>query len=153
MATEKRSKAPKFRDSEKKILLDNVERHYKLISGKFADTVTLKKKASCWVEITEKVNAQNVNFKRTVDQVKKKWEDMKGIARKKANAERATVGKTGNLPNADEDDSLTEEERRIVGLIGADYTYGIPGGIDTDDPPGADVDGSKDDGGCSDKVG
>lgn len=127
-----RTRAPKFSEKEKKTLIDAVEKDYSLINGKFTDQVTLKKKGIAWMDVTRKVNAHG-KFLRTVEQVKKKWEDLKGDAKKAANKVATNRKKTGNLPrDADDEVDLTEEQRRIVGLLGVEQTHGIAEGIDTD---------------------
>ncbi|XP_064638345.1 solute carrier organic anion transporter family member 2A1-like [Lineus longissimus] len=71
-----------------------------------------------------KLNAISPSL-RTVEEVKKKWDDIKVRAKKKANEDRTRDGKTGNVPKSPKSDFLTDTERRVIGMLVAAQVFGI----------------------------
>ncbi|XP_064619463.1 nuclear apoptosis-inducing factor 1-like [Lineus longissimus] len=124
MSEPKRTRKKNFTPNETNRLIELVEDNYRIISSKFSDQVTLKRKKDVWLEISRKLNAISLCL-RTVEEVKKKWDDIKVRAKKKANEDRTRDGKTGNVPRSPKSDSLTVTERRVIGMLGAAQVFGI----------------------------
>ncbi|XP_064639555.1 nuclear apoptosis-inducing factor 1-like [Lineus longissimus] len=134
MSSAKQKRKANFSETEKRVLLSDVEKYYSIINGKFGDSVTMQRKNETWKKITDHVNAASTCL-RTVDEIKKKWEDLKTRTKRKATGIKKTVNETGNVPLKDTPvEQLTDVENRIVGLLGVIRTQGIDGGIDTDVP-------------------
>ncbi|XP_064643057.1 nuclear apoptosis-inducing factor 1-like [Lineus longissimus] len=124
MSEPKRTRKKNFTPNETNRLIELVEDNYRIISSKFSDQVTLKRKNDAWLEISRKLNAISPCL-RTVEEVKKKWDDIEVRAKKKANEDRTRDGKTGNVPRSPKSDSLTDTERRVIGMLGAAQVFGI----------------------------
>ena len=136
MSEKKRLRKLKFTDNEVNRLLDLIEVNYGVIKSKFSDQVTLRRKNECWKGICTKINAISPCI-RTVEELKKRWDDMQGRSKKKANKARAEDSKTGNLPREEgtgDKHYLTERDRRVIGMMGTTKVYGIDGGFDTAEP-------------------
>ncbi|XP_041372859.1 nuclear apoptosis-inducing factor 1-like [Gigantopelta aegis] len=124
----KKKRKQNFTVHEIERLLELIEKDYEVISGKFSDIVTLKKKQEAWQEICRKINATSPCL-RTVDEIFKKWEDMKSKVKKKANKEKQVYSKTGNTPRQAAD--LSNADQRVIDLLGIARMFGIEGGVDT----------------------
>lgn len=132
MSEKKRTRKKNFTSNETDRLIDLVEENYKIISSKFSDQITLQRKNDVWKDISRKINAISPCL-RTVDEIRKKWDDIKVRSKKKANEDRAKDGKTGNTPRSPTtSDSLTGTERRVVGMLGVSQVFGICEGDEND---------------------
>ena len=74
-----RKRKPNFTDEELVILLNEVARDKMTIMSRFQTSVTHKQKKEVWRRISESVNVCGVAY-RTIDDVKKKWKDLKSAA-------------------------------------------------------------------------
>ncbi|XP_064651370.1 uncharacterized protein LOC135502462 [Lineus longissimus] len=138
--SEKRQRKENFTPREIQKLVDLLSARWKLISSKFGDNVTLERKNKAWKEITLKINSISPCL-RTKEELKKKWDDLKLNAKKKASKKTRSVAVTGNLPLDDPSSgdncasgggmscSLNDMDERIVGLMGNDLVQGIDGGF------------------------
>ena len=119
-----------FTENEIKKIVDGVDEHQKVLLSKFSERVTNTKKHASWKDIPSRVNAGS-QCNRTVDDVKKKWEDVKSKTQKRATLVKKDKQKTGggslSVP------SLTEIEEKVVGIAGDTWVPEIVGGIDTGD--------------------
>ena len=122
------SKSKWWTAEETEILVENVEKHYRMISSKLSDTVTCEKKKKVWLSITNSVNSCGV-CKRSIENVKKKWEDLK--SRTKAKGVFVNQEQTGTGGGKKLNVQLTDLERRILGLLGETVIRGLPGAVDT----------------------
>ena len=130
MEEKTRQRKAKFTERELSVLVDEIEGNYQIISAKFTDAVTNDKKNKVWIAITNNVNAVSC-VQRTVDEIRRKWDDLKSRTKKKANDVKKDRQKTGGGEREEPD--LTEFEQRVINLIGTTVVYGLKGGIDTDD--------------------
>ncbi|XP_064628052.1 myb-related transcription factor, partner of profilin-like [Lineus longissimus] len=128
---QKRPRKTNFSSKEIDKLTDLVQQHYKVISGKFSDTISLQRKQAAWDTITKKI-CSIAPCIRTREEVKKKWEDLKQKAKKKGYEEMKKRQVTGNVPFSDDGensgDGLNDTEEKIIGLLGVDLVCGLEGG-------------------------
>ncbi|XP_015193823.1 nuclear apoptosis-inducing factor 1-like [Lepisosteus oculatus] len=80
MAERKRN--PNWTEEEKAILLKEYSRRKEILTSKFNPAVTSVIKQKHWKEITDCVNSQNPTVKRTIQEVKKKYENLSTAAKK-----------------------------------------------------------------------
>jgi len=111
--------------------------------------VTNERKKQIWESIASAVNAVNAGERKTVEQVKKRWEDLTtSVKRKERQArqneiKRLKVTGNGNLPD-DQDSSellgrpvapatsdMSSPERLVADVLGPEVFLGISGGMDT----------------------
>lgn len=131
MPEDKKQRKAKFTDRELESLVDNVSIQYTVISAKFSDVLTNKHKIEAWRKVKESVNAVGTSA-RTVEEIRRKWDDLKSRTKKKASDHKKNIiGTGGGEPPADD---LSEIEQKIIDLIGNTVVYGITGGIDTQAP-------------------
>ncbi|XP_064639783.1 nuclear apoptosis-inducing factor 1-like [Lineus longissimus] len=128
----KRKRGVNFSPNEIIKLVDLVESKWSVISSKFSDVITLKRKSDTWKEITLKINSV-ASVRRTTEAVHHKWHDLKSKAKQKAAKINVLTKRTGNKPLGDDVSELTQLEQRIVGLIGVEMIQGIATGMDTEE--------------------
>ncbi|XP_062621473.1 myb/SANT-like DNA-binding domain-containing protein 4 [Saccostrea cucullata] len=129
---EDRKKKPRFCEKEIEILVQGVKERSDVINSKFSDMISNTKKKQAWVEIMESVNAVSFS-KRTVDEIKKKWDDVKRGTKKRASAVQKERCKTGSgkleiIP-------LSPMEEDIVSVMGEERIFGFSSYVDTMIPP------------------
>ncbi len=99
--------------------------------NKFSNTITKQDKDKAWEQITDKVNAVNrVGFKRSVEDIKKKYTTFSSDVRKKAAQISTHSRRTGGGPPIEL--HLSETGASIVATINPQLIEGITGGIDTE---------------------
>ncbi|VDI33278.1 Hypothetical predicted protein [Mytilus galloprovincialis] len=131
MANEKKRK-PNWTECELYTLTDGIATNIRLIKGKFSMTVTNDAKNKCYAEITDSVNSVNPSaIKRDVADIKKKWQDIQRLAKKKESARLQVVNKTGGGPPPE--DTLKSWGKNIIGTFTKTMLEGIEGGFDTSD--------------------
>ena len=82
---------------------------------------------AAWIQITDNINAVNRGIAvRKVEDVRKKWANLKAAVKEKYSALKQSRGATGGGGLEYED--LAEQEWKIVGFIGQDSVEGIPTG-------------------------
>ncbi|XP_062580411.1 myb-related transcription factor, partner of profilin-like [Saccostrea cucullata] len=129
---EDRKKKPRFSEKELEILVQGVKERSDVINSKFSDMINNAKKKQAWVEILESVNAVSFS-KRTVEEIKKKWDDVKRGTKKRASAVQKERCKTGSgkleiIP-------LSPMEEDIVSVMGEERIFGFSSYVDTMIPP------------------
>lgn len=82
MDKENKKRKPNWTEEEKCILLEEYGKWKTILKSTFNPIVTADKKHKQWEEITEKINARNLEVKRTVQEVIKKYENISVVARK-----------------------------------------------------------------------
>jgi hypothetical protein len=126
-----RKRNPNFSESEIQILVDEVEKSRQVLFSKFSNTSTNSSKKRAWLAICEKINSvHNFGYKRTPEEIKKKWSSYMSDAKRKASYRRREAEKTGGGPPPPE---LSAMEEKVVGIMGSTSIAGIEGGIDTCD--------------------
>jgi hypothetical protein len=122
-----RKRKPRFLDREVDVLVNKVHEKSNILFSKFSDTVSNKKKKTAWVEVQTSVNATSL-VPRSLEEIKKKWDDVKRTTKKRAvdvRKDRTVTG--GGESNAD---PLTPMEEIVVSLIGEQKVYGLSNGVD-----------------------
>ncbi|CAC5400459.1 unnamed protein product [Mytilus coruscus] len=131
MANENKRK-PNWTESELNALTDGISANISLLKGKFSLSVTNEAKNKCWTGITERVNSVNPSaIQRQVADIKKKWQDIQSLAKKKEAARLQAVRRTGGGPPPE--DTLKSWEKNIIGTFTKTMVEGIEGGFDTSD--------------------
>jgi hypothetical protein len=126
-----RNRKPNFTDADAATQVESIESRYDIISSKFSDKLHLVDKKKAWEDVTEAVNVES-KVKRTVDEIKKKWDDMKTRTKKKASELKKKRNATGGGDPPDPTETLTEIEMKIVAIIGETIIHGIEGGMDSE---------------------
>ncbi|XP_074660508.1 nuclear apoptosis-inducing factor 1-like [Tubulanus polymorphus] len=101
-----RKRSFNYTTDETNLLVKLVNDNNAILSGAFSNTITAKRKREIWEEICSKVNAIGV-ARRTVDEIKKKWKNIKGEAKKKFVKQNNLISKTGGGPPPSELDHAT----------------------------------------------
>ncbi|XP_062599918.1 myb/SANT-like DNA-binding domain-containing protein 4 [Saccostrea cucullata] len=122
-----RKRKPRFLDREVDVLINKVNEKSEMLFSRFSDTISNKRKKLAWTEVQNSVNASSL-VPRTVDEIKKKWDDVKRITKKRAVEVRKDRSVTGGGQN--EADPLTPMEEMVVSLIGEERVYGLADGMD-----------------------
>uniref|UniRef100_A0A8W8JL80 Myb/SANT-like DNA-binding domain-containing protein n=1 Tax=Magallana gigas TaxID=29159 RepID=A0A8W8JL80_MAGGI len=125
---EDRKKKPRFSEKEIELLFQGVKERSDIINSKFSDVINNSKKKQAWFEVMEAVNAVSFST-RTVDELKKKWDDVKRGTKKRASAVHKERCKTGSgkldiLP-------LSSMEEDIVSVMGEERIFGFSSYVDT----------------------
>ena len=108
----KRSK--NFSKQELEVLVEEVVSRQRILMGKLDNVVTADNKKRAWAKVAQSVSAVG-ETERDAIAIKKKWEDVKSLVKKKA-AERAReTRKTGGGTSSVKLDAL---EEKILGMIG-----------------------------------
>ena len=124
----KRSK--NFSKQELELLVEEVVSRRKILMGKLDNVVTADNKKRAWAKVAQSVSAVG-ETERDAIAIKKKWEDVKSLVKKKA-AERAReTRKTGGGTSSPV--KLDTLEEKILDMIGESLVGGVQGGVDTGD--------------------
>lgn len=112
----RRPRAENFSPEEKSFFIDLVERFKGVIQAenKKSDKVTNQQKTKAWMDIVLLLNNEFPLRKRTVDQVKLLWFNMKRKTKTACAARRRDLFKTGGGPAVQ---NLSEENERIVSMV------------------------------------
>lgn len=81
--TSERKRKPRFLDREIDVLVSKVNENSEVLFSRFSDSISNKKKKMAWMEVLKSVNATSV-VPRTFEEIKKKWDDVKRITKKRA---------------------------------------------------------------------
>ncbi|XP_073251955.1 uncharacterized protein [Porites lutea] len=144
MSAGKKQRSSRFTQGMTDALVEAYGKHQYILQSKFSNLVTNEKKKEAWIKVADAVNAVNPAERKTVEQVKKKWEDVTGSVKKKERHARQQelkkLNTTGNGFLADEDNSdsagpsvdiLSQSEQEVARILGPEIFTGIPGGQDT----------------------
>lgn len=86
---------PAFSKAEEAILKDSYIEYREVIDGALSNRVTKKDKDMAWEKVKENVNASGAGVVRSVEEVKKKFKNMKQRLKEKMAIERKSVSQTG----------------------------------------------------------
>ncbi|XP_074619117.1 uncharacterized protein LOC141877960 isoform X2 [Acropora palmata] len=147
-----KKKSSRFTEQMNAVLIDSYSKHQVVLKSKFTNHITNEKKKSIWENITLAVNAVNSGERKTVEQVKKRWEDITmQVKRKERTARHNEINRlkiTGNgkLPDDQEESEVitipvtqslaSSPERKVAQILGPEVFEGISGGLDTLDTSG-----------------
>jgi hypothetical protein len=124
-----RKRSPNFSEAELEILIDGVERNRSVLFGKLSNTTTNATKSKLLQTICSKVNSANSKgYKRTVEELRKKWSTYSSSMKKTASLNRRGARKTGGRSPPEH---LTALQDKLVGILGNTPIEGIGGGTDT----------------------
>ncbi|KAG8545445.1 hypothetical protein GDO81_020856 [Engystomops pustulosus] len=106
-----RLRKPRFSYEENQILIREVRAHYSMLYGAQSRRLSVAERRHVWEGIAAKINAIT-NWKRTAQEVQKRWNDFK----------RRTKEKLARIPhstqNGTAEDVLTAEEETIFAILG-----------------------------------
>ncbi|XP_039526127.1 myb-related transcription factor, partner of profilin-like [Pimephales promelas] len=117
----KASKKRNFTENELEVLLSEVETRKNVLFGTLSSGINNKRKKKEWESLSEAVN-QVGSESRTVNELKKKWSDIKVEVKRRTAAHRQSVGRTGGGTGADE---LTPFDQRVASIVGDTLISGI----------------------------
>ncbi|XP_052075487.1 uncharacterized protein LOC127712938 [Mytilus californianus] len=121
---------PNWTEAELDALSKGVAENINMLKGKFSLSVTNDFKNRCWATITQRINAANPSaVSRGVADVKKKWQDLQSIGKKKEAARRRSLNATGGGPSPE--DTTKSWEKAIISTFTNTQLEGIAGGEDT----------------------
>lgn len=128
------SKSPNFSAAETHALLEGVRCHYRSLVGSFSSAkggeVSSKMKKEIWAGITQHVNAMGFGQKRTTEQLRFRWKNLKARATKD-HAE-AKNSQTGNKPY--KRGEYTDIVLDIIGGEMSEALHGIQGVAEDGEP-------------------
>jgi len=126
------SKGPNFTLAETHALLEGVKCHYASIVGSSVagGMVTNKRKKDIWVEITQNVNAMGSGQKRTLEQVKFRWKNLRAIATKDLAEAKNTQTGNKSLKKGEYTDVILD----IIGGENSKALHGIQGVVEDGEP-------------------
>ncbi|XP_053398269.1 nuclear apoptosis-inducing factor 1-like [Mercenaria mercenaria] len=116
-----------FSPEERDVLVSQCQQS-EVATGKFSSTLTAAGKARFWTNVTESVNSVS-KCTRSIEQVKKKWVDLKSQTKKKRILHMQEVRKTGGGPAPVLD--LETWESQVLKSIPLCSVEGIKNGADT----------------------
>ena len=115
MEKERRERKANFSDNEVKQLLEGVGEEKDLIQSKLQSSVTVRKKKEAWRRILEKVNACSTGVKRTEEDCRKKWRDLKSsVIRDWADQQKTGGGAPSKTPYRDLIFNITGDDGAIL---------------------------------------
>ncbi|XP_078534854.1 uncharacterized protein LOC144821551 isoform X3 [Lissotriton helveticus] len=117
-----RKRKQKFSQEELQVLISEVVRHYGNIFGKQTLHVAESIKRSTWLDIQGKVNAIGVTH-RDLEDLKKRWYDIRIITKKKLAAHRKESAATGGGRNRAP--RLTDIEEMVASTLEKECIHGI----------------------------
>ncbi|XP_078497258.1 t-SNARE domain-containing protein 1-like [Lissotriton helveticus] len=112
----------KFSPAELQVLVEEVVKHHTQIFGKQSLHVAESVKRNTWLDIQSKVNAIGV-INRDIDDLKKRWYDLRIITKKKLAAQRKEAGATGGGKNRAP--RLTDLEELVESTLEPESIHGI----------------------------
>ncbi|XP_052232353.1 nuclear apoptosis-inducing factor 1-like isoform X2 [Dreissena polymorpha] len=123
----KGKRKPNWSETEIACLVQACTDNNSLLVSKMTIEVTNKKKEEFWADTCEKVNSVGLSS-REVDEIIKKWTDLKSQAKKKEKNRRREASLTGGGKTSI---CLTDWEQKIVAILPEETLVGIDGGLDT----------------------
>lgn len=99
----KRIRSPNLLKSEKEVLMDLVQEHFRIIENKKTDAVSVQEKNDEWDKIATGFNATSLVYHRTAENLKSAWENLKKTAKKAGAAQKGEIFKTGKEIISDDD--------------------------------------------------
>ncbi|XP_060594625.1 uncharacterized protein LOC132748977 [Ruditapes philippinarum] len=123
--TKTKTRKANWADSEIICLVSECTDNVKLITGKHG-LVSENDKTVFWRNLCERINSIG-GCGRSVEEVVKKWKDLKSQTKKKEQMRRRDISRTGG---GETSNSLREWEEKIITIIPDDVLHGIAGGED-----------------------
>src|SRR4051812_32468977 len=121
---------PNFSRDEEMEIVDGVALHYDGLHDQFAPKLTAQTRENLWEEILENVNAKSTaDPPRTVDEIKKKFQQLKSKVKAAAAFNKREMGATGG--GQAKIATLNAVGEKILELIPQVEVDGIVGGLDS----------------------
>lgn len=130
ISCEETKRRENFSSAEINLLIELVKKYKNIIENKKSDAVTWREKEKGWELLTAEFNTMNPKaVKRTVKNLKGKWDNLKKLTKKKFAAQKLEIYKTGGgypieVPIA----SWENEVKEIIGIA----VTGLPSSFDSD---------------------
>ena len=123
-----KKRQPNFSAEEMEVLVAEVERRSKVLFSKFSMGVSNVLKEKSWDEVAKAVSGVT-GISRSKQEIKKKFTCLKSQTKAKVVGVKKEVFRTGGgVVN----DSVSDMDGRIVGLIGEVCVSGVQGGFESD---------------------
>jgi len=124
---QRQAKRPNFTEAECLALANGVRQFNSIINSPHNSVVTNEAKQAKWKEICQLVNATSM-FQRTVRECKRKYSNIKTVAKKGEAHNRKELGKTGG--GSATIIKLKPAEEILVSTMHSSSIVGVEGGID-----------------------
>ncbi|XP_011858543.1 PREDICTED: uncharacterized protein LOC105556083 [Vollenhovia emeryi] len=145
-----KKRLPNFSTDEKITLIEIIDSKKHIIENKQTDSVTIKDKEKCWLDISREFNSRCIQANRNVASLKSCWDNLKKRTRKHFAEIRKEVFATGGGKMTIPDDPIAEKVKNVIepsvdGLrnqFDSDYVAGVDDvneGQDTNDDVFMDI--------------
>lgn len=114
-------RTPNFNYKEEEVLLKLVKKYGHILENKRTDHVTSKQKLECWEDIEIDFNSNANVHMRTASNLKKKYENIKKITKKKLAEHKKYMIETGGDP-ALPPENFSEGEKELIEILGPQVT-------------------------------
>ncbi|KAI4460658.1 hypothetical protein MML48_5g00010615 [Holotrichia oblita] len=119
-----------FTESENEVLVLIINKYKDIVENKKTDNVSNSEKITAWQNIAKEFNSQSPNFvTRSVDSLKKYYDNLKKGMRKRAASERSKMYKTGG---GKADTNISKGDELLLSLINKKTIYGYESPWDSD---------------------
>ena len=125
----KNKRRPRFTLEELEVLVDEIHRQKATLLGKFTDAQAAQIKSNAWRAIAAKISAVS-NVGRTVDEIRRKWQDWASVVKQKEVSRKKSLRKTGGGIE-EKPIVLTAIEEMVIAILGSTACEGIAGAIDS----------------------
>ena len=129
-SSSRKKRCVNFTPQEFHVLVDEVEANKHILFSAFKDACTAATKQMKWTTIAEKMNLVG-GADTTPDEIRRKWTTYQSTIKRKAGEERKSARKTGGGTSLDKNKTVTDDETRVLAIIGPTAIHGVEGGIDT----------------------
>lgn len=127
---EKKKRSPNWSTKDSCLLVEIYERYHEIIVGQFQGRVlTKKKKDEAWKKMEDEFNGSPIDFKRSLEEIKSRIENMKKLARELATAMRKY--ETGGGPKPKDPESFIQKMYDIIFGTSGDSLVGIGSGMES----------------------
>ncbi|KAI4469770.1 hypothetical protein MML48_1g19026 [Holotrichia oblita] len=125
-----RVRSVNFTESEKEVLVLIINKYKDIVENKKTDNVSNSEKTTAWQNIAKEFNSQSPNFvTRSVESLKKYYDNLKKGMRKRAARERSEMYKTGG---GKADTNISKGDELLLSLINKKTIYGYESPWDSD---------------------
>lgn len=132
VSKEKRNRGPNYSQSEKDLLISLVAKHKNILENKKTDAVTIHEKDAAWDRVGREFNSIVPNCtKRSVESLRKFYENKKKDMRKRTANERMEFMRTGGGPPPPKQTCTTSDEL-LLSLMNHKTVYGLDNPFDGD---------------------
>ncbi|XP_071114488.1 myb/SANT-like DNA-binding domain-containing protein 4 [Haliotis cracherodii] len=93
-----KTRKPNFTESETLMIVEQVKKHKDILTSKLSDAVTNERKKDIWSRISEYINNRTRNVQRTSGDIRRRWKNMVGAARKEVARIKSMPSGSASIP-------------------------------------------------------